>query len=571
MQKRWEITRHNHQKARELAHELGVAPIVGALLISRGYQDAEAANAFLNPSLSQLHEPFLLKGLRPAVERILRAVENDEKILIWGDYDVDGTTGTAVLRRALQLIGARTVFYIPHRFTEGYGINTERLKQYQAEGCSLVVTVDTGIRSFEPLEWAQANGLDIIITDHHLPDGETGNPPAVAVINPNQEGCQYPDKNLAGVGVAFKLAHALLREKGKESLIKGFLKVVAIGTIADVMKLTGENRAIVALGLRDLPSARNHGLRALMEVASLSDEMTVYDIGFRIAPRINAAGRMEKAQYVIELLEAENAESARALAQKLDECNRVRQQVQKDIAEKALLEYEVKGASRRQKHIAVIAGENWHQGVIGLASSKVTDTLYRPSLVISIKNGEGKGSGRSIEGFHLLDALDSCRDLFTKYGGHAAACGFTLPRENIAELRRRINEYAAENMPDEILTPCVKIDANVSTRSLSLEFVEQIKCLEPFGCGNPKPIFATSGLILTEDPRVMREKHLRLNLADSEKRRFQAVWWDGVDKLGDRRLHRNMRVELAYTPEINTWNNNTNLQLKVADLRTAGT
>ena len=353
MSKHWNIRKHDRQQVAKLARELDVAPISAALLISRGLGDAEAAHKFLNPSFDQILEPNLLHGMREAVARIFQAIERGEKILIWGDYDVDGTTGTVVLRKALEILGAKTGFHVPHRFSEGYGINIPALEQAKTDGFTLVISVDCGSTSFEPIEWAKENGLEVIVTDHHLTK-EKGLPPAHSVVNPNQPACQYPDKNLAGVGVAFKLAHALLREKGRENLVKSFLKVVAIGTIADMMQLTGENRAIVTLGLRDLPKAKNHGLRALMEVAACTSEMTAYDIGFRIAPRINAAGRMDAARAVVELFEADSFEKARELAEHLDSRNRERQTIQKQILELAFQEYLASGGSKAARHFAVV-------------------------------------------------------------------------------------------------------------------------------------------------------------------------------------------------------------------------
>src|SRR5688572_4966135 len=293
MEKRWVIQKHDHGLAAGLAADLNVTPLVAALLIARGFDTPELATRFLNPSYDDLHEPYLLKGMRESVDRILKAIDDGEKILIWGDYDVDGTTGTVLLRKTLKILGAETAFHVPNRFTEGYGINIPALEDAKAAGCKVVISVDCGIRSFEPIAWAKENGLDFIVTDHHISDPERGNPDAYAVINPNQPECEYPDKHLAGVGVAFKLAHAMLREKKKDHLVPAFMKITAIGTVADIMQLTGENRAIVALGLRDLPNTSNYGLKALMEVADCRSDMTSYHIGFRIAPRINAAGRMD--------------------------------------------------------------------------------------------------------------------------------------------------------------------------------------------------------------------------------------------------------------------------------------
>ena len=566
--KRWTIQKHERGEVIKLADSLKISPLVAALLISRGYETEAKARKFLNPSYDDLHDPYLLKGMKTAVERILKAIENREKILIWGDYDVDGTTGTVVLRKALEILGVKTGFHVPNRFTEGYGINIEFLEKAKNKGYTLVISVDTGTRSFEPLEWAKENGLDVIVTDHHLSDEVRGVPECVAMINPNQAGCEYPDKNLAGVGVAFKLVHALLRENGKENIVNGFLKVVAIGTIADIMKLTGENRAIVKIGLQDLPKAHNFGLKALMEVAECRSEMTSYMIGFRIAPRINAAGRMEVARHVVELFEAESFEKARELAELLDSRNRERQKVQREITEMALLKYVENGGSERQTHVAVVAGENWHRGVIGLAASKITEKLYRPSVVISLENGIGHGSARSIGNYHLLNGLESCGELMEQFGGHAAAAGMKIKAENIDALREKLNEHAKLHLTDDDLIPEIKIDAVVTSNTLDLNLVEELKMLEPFGAGNPKPVFVTKDLILTGEPFIMKEKHLKLKLKDKNNKQFEAVWWDGVEKSKGQTLAPATRIELAYTPEANTWQGNTRLQLVVEDLKT---
>jgi single-stranded-DNA-specific exonuclease len=563
MTKRWTIKKHNQEAVKNLAGALEISPIVAALLISRGYETAEKAHKFLNPSFDDLHEPNLLKGMEKSVPRILKAIENGEKILVWGDYDVDGTTGTVVLRKALEILGAQTDFHVPHRFTEGYGINIPMLEKAKERGYSLVISVDCGIRSFEPIAWAKENGIDFIVTDHHLSDEIKGNPDAFAVINPNQTDCQYPDKNLAGVGVAFKLAHALLREKGKENLVNGFLKVVAIGTIADVMKLTGENRAIVSLGLRDLPKAHNFGLKALMEVADCTGEMTSFDIGFRIAPRINAAGRMDAARHVVELFETTDFDEARSLAEMLNSRNRERQKVQQEITQLAFWETK----EIYDKNFVIVAGENWHRGVIGLAASKIAEKLYRPTIVLSIEDGIAHGSARSIAGYHLLKGLDSCGELFEQYGGHAAAAGMKIKQENIEKLLEKLNEHATVNLSAEDLIPEIKIDAVVSPQTLNLDLVQELKRFEPFGMGNPKPKFVTKNLILTGDPFVMKDKHLKLKLSDGNGKQFEAVWWDGVDKSAGQTLKPKTSIELAYTPEANTWNGNTRLQLVVEDLK----
>jgi single-stranded-DNA-specific exonuclease len=563
MIKRWEIKKHDRAAANQLAAELNVKPLIAALLISRGYDTPEKASYFLNPSFEHLHDPLLLKGMRAAADRVHRAIDNGEKVLIWGDYDVDGTTGTVLLRRTLKMLGCETCFHVPNRFTEGYGVNIPALEEAKADGVTLAITVDCGIRSFEPLEWARENGLDVIVTDHHLSDEVKGNPPAFAVVNPNQPGCEYPDKHLAGVGVAFKLAHVLLREHGMERYVPAFLKIAAIGTIADIMRLHGENRAIVSLGLRDLPKTKNPGLRALMEVSECREEMTSYHIGFRIAPRINAAGRMDVARHVIELFESEDEIEATRIAQLLDSRNRERQQVQQKITELALFETE----NVDRQHFVVVSGQDWHRGVIGLAASKIAERLYRPTIVLSAENGFAHGSGRSIGDFHLLNALESCSDLFEQFGGHAAAAGMKIKVDNIEELSRRLNEHAATILTGEALTPVLHIDAPVSTTTLNLQLLDDLSAFEPFGAGNPKPVFVTSGLTLRDEPFVMKDKHLKFTLVDEQRCGFEAVWWDGVDRAKGRTPTAGDRIEIAYTPEVNVWKGNRNLQLVVEDIR----
>jgi single-stranded-DNA-specific exonuclease len=572
MNKRWIVREQETERAAEFARELGVSAIVASLLLARGYTDEQSARRFLRPSPDQLHDPSLMLGMKEAVARILRAVDTGEKILVYGDYDVDGTTGTVVLRRALHLLGAQTGFHVPHRFTEGYGIQQEALEKALAEGYTLVISVDCGIRAHEPLFWARDKGLDVIVTDHHLPDEDEGAPPAFCVLNPNQRGCNYPDKNLAGVGVAFKLAHALFRERGRESQIGGFLKMVAIGTVADVAQLVGENRTIVALGLRDLPKATNPGLRALMEVAGLTSGggMTAYDLGFRIGPRINAAGRMDAARAVVELFEATDAKEATRIALHLDARNRERQSVQQEIIKRAVEELESSANTSAEMHVAVIAGDDWHRGVIGIAASKIAERINRPCVVISLEGDEGHGSARSIEAYHLLNGLTACADLFVKFGGHSHAAGLSIKRASIAELRRRLNEHAASLLTEQDLVPALRIDAELPAEAATLSLAEELQALEPFGAGNPRPLFVTRDLRIVAEPRIMKEKHLKLRVAGTQNRPLEAVWWSGVEELAGRTLSTGQRIELAYTVEPNTWKGETRLQLCVRDLRVMG-
>jgi len=568
--KKWILRSPDTAQANEFARILGVSPIVAGLLLSRGYGDLKAAEGLLKPTLEQLHDPMLMRGMTEAVPRVLHAIDHQEPILIYGDYDVDGTTGTAVLLRALRMLGATAGYHVPHRFTEGYGIQQAALEKAASEGYKLVISVDCGIRAHEPLVWARENGLDVIITDHHLPDEDEGAPPAFAVLNPNQHGCNYPDKNLAGVGVAFKLVHALFRERGRESVVPGFLKMVAIGTVADVAKLVGENRAIVALGLSDLPKAVNYGLRALIDIAGCGDgaEVNAYDLGFRIGPRINAAGRMDAASAVVDLFNTKNREEARRLAEHLDTRNRERMEMQREIFNRAIEEFETGADRASQTHVAVIAGDGWHRGVIGLAASKIAERLNRPCVVISFEDDVGHGSARSIEAYHLFNGLTACSDLFEKFGGHSHAAGLSIRRECVAEFRRRLNEHAASCLTEDDLTPAITIDAEVGVNDLTFALSQDLRQMEPFGAGNPRPVFVTRNLRVLGEPQVIKEQHLKFRVAGENHRPVEAIWWRGLEESAAT-PQANQRIDLAYEFEAQSWMGDIRLQLNVKDMRVA--
>ncbi len=562
--KRWIVREHDADRAASLARVLGVSPILAALLINRGYADERAARVFLSPTYDQLHEPYSMLGMKEAVARLKQAVEMREPILIYGDYDVDGTTGTAVLLRALKLLGANAGFHIPHRFTEGYGIQQAALEKALADGYKLVVSIDCGIRAHEPLYWARDKGLDVIITDHHLPDEKEGAPPAFAVLNPNQAGCEYPDKNLAGVGVAFKLIHALYREYGREAQVPAFMKVVAIGTVADVAKLVGENRTIVAIGLKDLAHVANPGLRALIDVAGCGDGkgMTAYDLGFRIGPRINAAGRMDAARAVVELFDTRDANVARHLANHLDARNEERKTVQQQIIDLAVAELK----DNKDSYAAVISGEGWHRGVIGIAASKIAERLNRPCVVLSVEGEMAHGSGRSIQAYHLLDGLTTCSDLFEKIGGHSHAAGITIRSDRIDEFRRRLNDHAGSHLTAEDLEPTVNIDLELPADAVTFTFARELDALEPFGAGNPRPVFVTRNLRCLSEATVLKDQHLKLRLAGPQNRALEAVWWNCIETPGQT-PELNGSIELAYTLETSPWNGDFRMQLNVVDLR----
>jgi single-stranded-DNA-specific exonuclease len=494
-----------------------LAATLARLLVTRGITDLGGAEQFLTPSLSQLHSPYLMAGMKAAVDRIEAAIENKDPILIYGDYDVDGTTAIVVLKTAIELCGGSADFHVPHRIRDGYDMRDDVIERAAAAGIKLIISVDMGIRAFAPAETARRLGVDLIVTDHHLP-GPQGIPAALAVVNPNQAGCEYPCKALCGAGVAFKLAQGLIErripEGGRTRLLKSFMKVVAIATIADAVPLIGENRVFAKLGLEGLRSPVNPGLRALIEVAQLSHgrPLTSGEVAFRIAPRINAAGRMDVARDVIELFDVKDPARARELANKLDQLNGDRQEEERRILQSIISNFDEQPALR-EAFCIVIDGEGWHRGVIGITATRVVERYGRPTLVISKNGEEAHGSGRSIRPFHLLNALESCADLFTRFGGHSHAVGFSLSSANLPELRARLDAYARSRLTLADFEPSLNFDAELSLDQVTPEFFNLLQKLEPFGVGNPQPVFTAHGVRLMASPRVMKDKHVKLKLS----------------------------------------------------------
>ena len=500
--------------ARLLAAALELPEIVAAVLAARGIASVDEANRFLHPSLNDLHPPMEMLGMRAAVERLERAIAQREPMLIYGDYDVDGTMATVILKTAVELLGGACDFHVPHRLLEGYGMRDEVIERAAADGVKLIISVDTGIRAFAAAETAERAGVELIVTDHHLVAPDEGVPKALAVLNPNQSDCGYPCKYLCGAGVAFKVAQALLERAGRGRLIPSFLKIVAIATIADAVPLLGENRAIVALGLEGLRQVKNPGLKALLKVCELDSAgraPSTTEVAFRIAPRMNAAGRMDVAKDVVELFTVKDAERARELAENLDRLNSARQQEEQRISEAVLKQVE-ESAELRGAACMVIEGEGWHRGVIGICAARVAERFGRPALVITREGDEAHGSGRSIPGFHLLNALETAPELFLRYGGHAAAVGFAMRAENVALLRQRLNEYAGARLAGEELQPVLEFDGELTMDQVTPRLWESLRGLQPFGMGNPEPVFLACGVTLIGGPIVMREKHLKLKL-----------------------------------------------------------
>jgi single-stranded-DNA-specific exonuclease len=492
------------------------AHILAPLLVRRGITDLESASAFLSPTLSHLHAPERMTGLRAAVDRIDAALDRKEPILIYGDYDVDGTMAVIILKTAIELCGGSADFHVPHRIREGYDMRDDVIERAAASGIRLIISVDMGIRAFAPAQTAQRLGVDLIVTDHHLP-GPDGVPRALAVLNPNQSGCEYPCKLICGAGVAFKLAQGLMQRRLDASLhnklLMSFMKVVAIAAIADAVPLLGENRVFASLGLEALRHAVNPGLKALLEVSQISSKRppTSGEVGFRIAPRINAAGRMDVARDVIELFSVKDSVRARELAAKLDHLNSDRQEEERRIL-RAVEERFTSDPTLCDAYCIVVDGEGWHRGVIGITAMRIVERYNRPTLVISRSGEEAFGSGRSIRAFHLLEAIESCSALFSRYGGHSHACGFAMPSANVGDLRAKLDAFARARLTLSDFDPMLDLDAELDLADVTPELFQSLQLLEPYGMGNPEPIFAARAVQLAAPPRILKEKHVKLKL-----------------------------------------------------------
>lgn len=563
----WQEQACDDQVVAQLAFELRVSPVTARLLCIRGLAEPGVARRFLAPSLDDLHDPFALTDMAVAVERILGAIARKERIAIHGDYDVDGVTSTVILRRALELLGADVVHFLPERFRDGYGLQPAALDRLHADGVVLVISVDCGIRAADAALRARSLGLDLIITDHHEPDAEL--PKALAVINPKRRDCAYPDKNLAGVGVALKLVQALCVKSGRAGWIPAFVKIAAIGTLADVVPLQGENRVIAKLGLGML-SAGPHkiGVRSLLDVCGLTGrEIDSYHIGFVVAPRINAAGRMSTPDIAARLLLASDeamAAEARELAEQLNAENIRRQQEEAEIVAQAkkAVETDLEIGSRT---VIVVAGEGWHRGVIGIVASKLVDAFHRPAIVLSVDGGVAHGSCRSIPAFNMLAALESCAGVMSKFGGHKQAAGLTIEASRVRELRTRVNQYADTCLGPDDLRPRLWIDGALGFRSISAQVASELFSLAPFGAGNPNPVFRTSRVEIVDGPRRIKDRHLKMAFRQ-DGRIMRGIAWRASEREGFVTEHR-AAIDLAFSLEQDMWEGERYLQLSIADFK----
>lgn len=511
-----------------LGEALGLAPPAARVLWARGYRSAEDARRFLSPLLADLYSPWLMRDMDRAAARLAGAVQRKEPILLYGDYDVDGTSAIVVLTKAIELAGGQAAFHVPHRLRDGYGMRAEVVEDAAARGVKLIVSVDTGIRANAVVEHAARLGIDVIVTDHHLPEAEL--PRAAAVLNPNRPDCSYPDKNLCGAAVALKLADALLRALDweaarRERLIDSLLKLVAIATVADVVPLTGENRIIVKRGLDGLRDVRNPGLRALLDVSGFEagDAPSAAQIAFRVAPRINAAGRMASASEVVEMFLTSDPAKARALAQQLHQLNQDRQQTEREIAEAIFRQCAEQPVTDADAAL-VFAGEGWHRGVAGIVASRVVERFHRPAFVLGVENGLAQGSGRSIPAFHLLEALEAMPELFYKFGGHRQAAGVTLDAARLEEFRQRLRTYAARRLTPEDFIPELEIDAELAGEEISDAAVLQVLDLAPFGYGNPTPAFLLRNVEIAAAAGIRNERHLFVPIHAGGRVRLAKAW-----------------------------------------------
>lgn len=523
---RWAIPTLDRRQVESLCAALRLGAPAAKVLVHRGLGEAARARRFLAPSLDELHDPFALRDMTRALDRLQEAIRGGERILIYGDYDVDGTASVVILTKAIELAGGAAAYHVPHRLRDGYGMRPEVVERAAADGVRLIISVDTGIRAAEVVARANEMGIDVIVTDHHLPDTEL--PPALAVLNPNRPDCTYPEKNLCGAGVAFKLVQALMASlpwppAKLQRVTESFLKMVAIATVADVVPLTGENRVIVRHGLDRLCEVRNPGLRALLDTAGFGGARvpSARHVAFQIAPRLNAAGRMDTAQAVIELFLTSDTERALVLARQLQEQNAGRQQVENGIRE--ICEQQAVDESAAA---LVYYAEDWHRGVLGIVASRLAERLHRPVFVLGRNPDDGlvQGSGRSIPAFHLLAALEAMPDLFVRFGGHRHAAGITLEAGRVDEFRQRLQEYAATHLQATDLQPHLMLDGTLDFREIGERSVAELLALAPFGHGNPAPLFAALDVEVAGPPAPWNEKHLRVMLRQNGRSLALKAW-----------------------------------------------
>ncbi len=560
MQKIWTLRTLNERFREELSGRLNISPILAQLLINRGLCDVQEAHHFLYGDLSACFDPFLLKGMDGACRRIKKAIKNKEKILIYGDYDVDGITSCALLKIVLHSLGADAYTYIPNRLEEGYGLNPSAVKFASDKHIKLIITVDCGIGAIEEVGLANSFGIDIIITDHHQTKKD-GMPAAFCIINPHQEGCTYPFKHLAGIGLAYKLSQALMKKR--YYFLEKHLDLVALGTVADVAPQKSENRIFTKHGILRLNDTQNLGLKSLIAVSGLGKkDISSSHIGYILGPRINAMGRIGSPDIALKLLLTDNKVEADRLAGILNKENRSRQKIEAEILDEAISKVE-REVNFKEHRVIVLAKDGWHPGVIGIVASRIQEKYYRPTILIAIKEDIGKGSGRSIDKFHLFDALMNVKNHLLNFGGHQKACGLSIHKSNISKFRDEINIYAKKNISDTDLFPKIDIDVDIPLSNLNMSFINELALLKPYGPENPRPVFSSSRVMLKDEPRYIGRNGFKMWVTSGgitcEAVSFRRASID-IPKPGQ-------ILDIVYSPDINSWGGIDSIQLDLRDIR----
>ena len=561
LKKKWLLREFDKNRVVEMSKEFHISPLTAIILYNRGIHDDDAIRRFLSKDIDVMHDPYLLKDMEKAAERIRKARDNKEKVTIYGDYDVDGITSIAILYKYLTEMGIDTDYYVPDRMQEGYGVNKDALDKIHSNGSSLVITVDTGITAVEESEYAKEIGIDVIVTDHH--ECKERIPDVYAAIDPKRKDCPYPFKSLAGVGVVFKLIQALDENKSLSDLMDKYADLMCLGTVADISPLIDENRVIVTEGLKRFKTTSNVGLKALIDVSTNGKAITTSTIGYTIAPRINASGRLGCASRSVELFLTDDAEKAKKLAESLCEENTLRQQTEQKMFKEAM-EYLDANPEVKEDNVIVIPHADWHHGIVGIVSSKITEKFYKPSILFAIDGNEAKGSGRSVNGFNLFGALENCSDLLEKFGGHELAAGLTIKAESIEKFRQKINSCSQKQINEAMLTPTIQLDAAIKVPYITLETVNDINKLQPFGVDNPTPSFAVRNIKIHKISVMSEGKHLRMTLLKDGK------YLDSVGfGMGEyyQYLEEGDIIDVAFALDINDYKGFQNVQLILKDIK----
>ncbi len=564
MDKRWKILTADNQQITGLRQELRIHPVLCKILVQRGAGDFEKAKSYFRPSLSELHDPFLMKGMHKAVERLQQAFNCNEKILVYGDYDVDGTTSVSCMHMFLSSLHPHVDFYIPHRYHEGYGVSRRGIDHAISSGCKLIVALDCGIKALELVKYAKENGIDFIICDHHMPDANL--PEAVAILNAKQKDCLYPYKELCGCGVGLKLIQAVCKTLSlPEEKWSRYLDLVATAIAADIVPMTGENRILTYFGLQQVNINPSTGIKALMDLSGLQSPVQVNNLVFVIAPRVNAAGRMDDARKAVEMFIEPDYEKAKELAKLLHDDNKDRKETDLTITEEALAMV-TDDPEQHSKKTTVLYQQHWHKGVVGIVASRMIDKFYRPTIILTDSGEKISGSARSVLNFNIYEALHSCSHLLDNYGGHFYAAGLTIKKENLEAFCREFEEVVNATITEEMLIPEITIDAEVAFDDLNEKFYNILMQMEPYGPENLRPVFITRNVYENGFSKIVKEHHVKFSLKQGATV-MEGIGFGMAGKFN--LLQPNVPLDVVYTLDLNTWNGISRLQLRVLDIKTS--